>query len=238
MKKNIILKIVLIFLILSSMLYGCGDTAEKQNEQVPAANVQKTDEKSNLTKNFVDMAGRKIQIPEKINKVYATSQIGIIALYSLNPDKLAGWGYALSDNDKLFIDKKYYGLPVLGVWSGKNGTGNIEEIIRVHPDVIFSIGTIDDSQKSLCDKIQDQVGIPVIMLDAPLDKLDKMYEALGVLVDEKGRAKELGDYCAKTISDINSLQKTYPRINVLKFTTLKDLKVLKQILKVLSIQKS
>jgi iron complex transport system substrate-binding protein len=204
MKPKIYIRVLLFVLMAAVMITGCGNKVEKQEEQVPAAKVE------SITRKIVDMADRNVEIPKKINKVYTTSQIGIIALYSLNPDKLAGWGFALSDLDKSFVSEKYHGLPVLGVWSGKNGTGNIEEIIKVHPDVIFSIGTIDESQKTLSDKIQEQTGIPVVMLDAPLSKLDKMYEMLGDLLDEKERAKELGDYCANTIKDIGDLQNKIP----------------------------
>ncbi len=210
MKGNVFIRIVILLLTVSLLLAGCAKTVEKQSEQASPAVEQKNDVKSEKTRKIVDMAGRTVEVPSEIKKVYATSQIGIIVLYTLNPDKLAGWGFALSDSDKQFIDQKYYGLPVLGVWSGKNGTGNIEEIIRVHPDVIFSIGTIDDSQKALSDKIEQQTGIPVVMLDGPLDKLDKMYESVGDIMGEKIRAKELGDYCAKTITGINTLKAKIP----------------------------
>ncbi len=227
--KNNLLFIVLIMIIMISFLFnGCGNTAEKVSEQNPStvaqntvaqqkgeqststAADQKSEANSEKTRKIVDMAGRTVEVPTTIKKAYTTSQIGIIVLYTLNPDKLAGWGFELSDVDKQFIDEKYHSLPVLGVWSGKNGSGNIEEIIKVHPDVIFSIGTIEDSQISLSDKIQEQTGIPVVMLDGPLEKLDKMYKEIGDIMNEEARAKELGDYCAKTIADINTFKSKIP----------------------------
>lgn len=209
------IKIIAFVLITSLMLAGCGKSVEKQNEQVSAAEEQQTAEKNDVqdkkTRKILDMAGRTVEVPTEIKKAYATSQIGIIVLYTINPDKLASWGFALLSEEKKYIPDKYYNLPVLGVWSGKNGTGNIEEIIRVHPDVIFSIGTIDDSQKALSDRIQEQTGIPMVMVDGPLDKLDKMYEFVGDIMGDKDRCKELGDYCSKTISDIKMQVEKVPQ---------------------------
>ncbi len=227
MRKKLILKFLLPLIIIGLIITGCGGGADNQAvkqadssvSNTEAVNTAQNQEKSSAaatgsdlkTRAYTDMAGRTVNIPAQINKVYTTSQIGIIVLYSLNPDKLAGWGFALNENDKQFIDEKYHGLPVLGTWSGKNGTGNIEEIIRVHPDIILSIGTIDDSQKTLSDKIQEQTGIPVVMIDGPLEKLDKMYEAVGDIMGEQDRAKVLADYCTDTISGIKALTEKIPQ---------------------------
>lgn len=218
MRWNKFRKILILLMAISMLFAGCKSVGN-QKEQVASTAAQtvlttsagqKNSVKSEKTRKLVDEAGRTVEIPTEIRKAYATSQIGIIVLYTLNPDKLAGWGYALSDSDKHYIDKKYFSLPALGVWSGKNGTGNIEEIIRVHPDVIFSIGTINDSQKTLSDKIQEQTGIPVIMLDAPLEGLDKMYKSVGDIIGEENRAKELGEYCKKTVTDIKAIKAKIP----------------------------
>lgn len=201
--KKVLLKTVVAALILI-LLSGCGKTLQAPSDQNPTVG-QSADLKNssdNKTRQIKDMAGRTVEIPAQIKKAYSTSQIGIIVLYTINPDKLAGWGFALLPEEKKYISDKYYKLPVLGTWSGKNGTGNIEEIIRVHPDVIFSIGTIDESQKSLSDKIQEQTGIPVIMVDGPLDKQNEVYDFLGDIMDEKERCKELSEYCSKTVSEI------------------------------------
>lgn len=209
-KSNV--KIILFLLIVSLVMPGCAKNSGEGDKAQTAVNSSVNEQKDSVkkTRKVVDMYGREIEIPAVIKKAYATSQIGIIVLYSLNPDKLAGWGFSLSDDDKKFIGEKYYSLPVLGVWSGKTGSGNIEEIIKVHPDVIFSITTKDDSQKDLADKVQKQTGIPVIMVDSSLEKLDSMYETIGGIMDEKTRAKELGDYCAKTVSDIKAIKEKIP----------------------------
>lgn len=214
MKRDIFGKIMILILAVSLLFVGCASVENQKQQAVSTSSqteaVRSGDANGEKNRKITDEAGRTVEIPILVNKAYATSQIGIIALYTLNPDKLAGWGYALTDSDKQYIDKKYFNLPALGVWSGKNGSGNIEEIVRVHPDVIFSIGTINDSQKALSDKIQEQTGIPVLMLDAPLDGLDKMYNSVGAIIGEESRAKQLGDYCRNTVKDIGALKAKIP----------------------------
>jgi iron complex transport system substrate-binding protein len=151
---------------------------------------------------IVDMAGRKVTLPAKIAKVYATSQIGIIAIYTLNPDALAGWNFALGAGEKKFIPAKYHNLPVLGCWSGKNSTANLEEIIRVRPDCLISMGNIDRSYIDSADRIQQQLRIPVILVDGTLTKLDAAYRFLGDLMGCQARAGELGTYCRRTVTAV------------------------------------
>lgn len=197
MRKRI-LSLFLFIILITISLAGCSTKSQTSDSTSKAAE-----------QTITDMAGRKLTIPTTIKKAYSTSQIGIIMLYTLNPDKLAGWGFKLSD-DKKYISEKYYDLPVLGTWSGKNGTGNIEEIIKVHPDVIFSMGTMTQTEIDSSQKIQDQTGIPVVMVDGSLTNLNKAYEFIGNIMDEKDKAEELGSYCSKTTSDIKDLVSKIP----------------------------
>lgn len=204
--------LLIAFLLIISSLTGC---AVKKESAVTAktttlsdSNVSKSSSTSEQT--ITDMAGRKLTIPSEVKKTFSTSQIGIIMLYTLCPDKLCGWGFNLAEEEKKYISSKYYSLPVLGTWSGQNGTGNIEQIIKVHPDVIFSMGTLTQSDIDASQKIQDKTGIPVIMVDGSLTKMDKAYDFMGNILNEKTKAKELGDYCNKTITDIKTQVEKIP----------------------------
>jgi iron complex transport system substrate-binding protein len=154
------------------------------------------------TRTIVDMAGRKVTVPAQISKVYSTSKIGIIAIYTLNPDALVGWNFALREGEKKFIPAKYHHLPVLGCWSGRNNTANLEQIIRIHPDCLISMGTIDRSYIDSADRIQKQLKIPVILVDGALTKLDVAYRFLGDLMGCQARARALGAYCRRTVTTV------------------------------------
>ena len=151
---------------------------------------------------LTDMAGRKVQVPQRIQKVYCMSPVCTVLVYTLAPDLLAGWNYQPDPGEMKWIVEPYRKLPVLGGWYGKNNTGNIEEIIKVRPDVLISIG--DVLAVSTAERVHDQSHLPVFIGDGSMKKLDKLYLAMGQLLGRQARAAELAEYCRKTILEIET----------------------------------
>ncbi|AOQ24152.1 hypothetical protein MTAT_07930 [Moorella thermoacetica] len=199
-----LVSLLLAILILTAALVGCGSqgSGQKATGQAPAGQAA-------ANRTIVDMAGRHITVPVEIKKVFATSPVGTILVYTLAPEKLAGWNYELNEVEKKFILPEYQKLPNLGGWYAKN-TANIEEILRIHPEVILSMGYMDNTARSQADQIQEQLKIPVVMVDGELTKLDQAYEFLGDLLGEKQRAKELAAYCRDTINEAAAKVKAMP----------------------------
>jgi len=52
---------------------------------------------------FVDGAGRTVQLPAKIERIYCTSPVAAIFVYSLAPSKMAGWNYKLGQAEAHFL---------------------------------------------------------------------------------------------------------------------------------------
>lgn len=199
-KHKFTIFIAILLILVPITLLGCQEAQETQNTQKDSQ--KKISEVTTIT----DMAGRTVEIPSKIEKVYCKSPAGTILLYTLAPDKLAGWNYNLTENEKKYIEPKYHKLPVLGGWFGKNNTGNIEEILKASPDIIIDMGMTNDTTIDADENIQEQTGIPVIIVDT--ENLEKLYDAymfIGKVIGEEKKAKKLADYCKDTIND--SLEK-------------------------------
>jgi iron complex transport system substrate-binding protein len=162
------------------------------------------------TRTITDMAGRKVTVPSQIKKIYTTSPIGQITLYSLNPDKLIGWNYKMTAAEAKFIQPRYRSLPVFGGPFGKASTLNPEALIKAKPDIIINMGNIDDLAISSSDKLQKQLNIPVVMVDGKLMNMDKAYTYLGDLLGEKVKAKELATFCRTNLSGIQGRAKAIP----------------------------
>lgn len=198
MKKSK-LTVVFILLLISLFIFlvGCSKAKETYNDN------EDPQEEISKTVTITDMAGRTVEIPSKIEKVYCKSPVGTIAMYTLAPDKLAGWNYKFTENEKKYINEKYLKLPILGGWFGKNGSGNMEEILKAKPDIIIDMGIIDDTTIDADENIQEQLGIPVVIVYS--DNLESLYDAymfLGKIIGEEQKAKELADYCKETINDV------------------------------------
>ncbi len=153
-------------------------------------------------KTIKDMAGREVTTPAEINKIYTINEIGSIFLYTLAPQKLAGWNSELG-SEKQFIKEEYQNLPILGRWRGPNSV-NIEEILMEDPDIIINMGDVSEGYIAESDEIEKLFGIPVIMVDGSLSKQDEAYLFLGDLLGMEDRAKILANYSKKITDDVRN----------------------------------
>jgi biotin transporter BioY len=182
------LTVCFLIIICTVVLLGCGNN-EIQSQA------------SSTTKTIEDMAGRSLIVPDKIDKVFCTSATGTIVIYTLCPEKLVGWNYDLSAVEKKYILPDYQELPNLGGWFAKS-TGNIEEILKIAPDIIISLGVINDAERSNADQIEQQLDIPVLLVDGELTEIDRTYEYLGELLGMESEAQQLADYCRQTVDEV------------------------------------
>jgi iron complex transport system substrate-binding protein len=194
--RKFIVLITIMALVVSFGLTGCGKD-QKQETTVPSESAVRT---------IVDDANREHKIPTEITKVFSVSPVGAILVYTLNPDLLIGWNYELREGEKEYLLPKYQSLPNLGGWYAK-ATCNIEEVLKINPDIIISAGVLNDTSVSQANQIQEQTGIPVVLINAELAELDKTYEFAGKLLNQEKKAQELSDYCKQAINNAQSKSK-------------------------------
>lgn len=65
---------------------------------------------------ITDMTGRAVHVPGEINKVLAVSPPSAELVYMLAPDKLGGWNFNLTSQEKKYMPSQYQNLPVIGGW--------------------------------------------------------------------------------------------------------------------------
>ena len=157
---------------------------------------------------ITDMAGRKVRIPDHLQRVYGMSPTATILLYTLSPDRLVGWNYQAEPAEKAFLEERFRALPVIGGWFGRSNTGNLEEIVKSHPDAMLSMG--DPAADKIADRVQQQTGIPVIVLNGELTSSPATYRFAGNLLETPGRAAELADYCQRVLHEVATMVKTIP----------------------------
>ncbi|NLC06958.1 MAG: ABC transporter substrate-binding protein, partial [Syntrophomonadaceae bacterium] len=170
--RNVIVLLTILVLMLTYCLAGCSKDKPQDTERPLNSDVR----------TIVDHANREHKIPVQINKVFSTSPVGTILLYTLDPNLLIGWNYELSTSEKEYILPEYQSLPNLGGWYAK-ATCNIEELLKIKPDIIISVGVIDDMAVAQANQIQEQMGIPVIIINGELAKFNETYEFAGQLLN-------------------------------------------------------
>ncbi len=141
-----------------------------------------------------DHAGRQVSIPSKIAKVFCTGPTGTSLVYTLSPELLVGWNITPTERELEYIPAEYRPRMGLGGWFGKNTTGNIEEIIKLGPDVVLSIGTIDEGAVSDAERVQGLLGRPVVLVDSTLTKTGDSYRFVGEILGLREKAEALASY--------------------------------------------
>ena len=149
----------------------------------------------------IDHAGREVRLDLPVRSIYCTSPAGSILVYTVAPDLLIGWNVTLTAIEREFLEPKYLDLPVLGGWFGKNTTGNVEEILKADPDVIISMGQVDQTAVSVVEGLSGQLKKPVVMIDGSLDKLPEAYELVGQITGSTDVAGQLASYCRATLDE-------------------------------------
>lgn len=124
----------------------------------------------------------------------------------------------LTDKEKKYIPEQYSSLPFLGGLQ-MNGKINTEELLKAKPDVIFSVGPdpLSDTNKSDADKLQQQLNIPVLVVDGDIRSTEKAYTFIGQILGVEDKAQELAAYCTKTLNEVTAATQSIPEDKRVKF---------------------
>jgi iron complex transport system substrate-binding protein len=150
-----------------------------------------------LAREVTDSAGRSVAIPDTITRVFAAGPPASTLLYVLAPQDMIGWVRAPRDDEKRFLLPSVRGLPELGRLTGRGDTLNLERLIAEKPDIIVDFGTINDTYRSLADRIQTQTGIPYLLIDG---RFENTAAALRLLADVL-KVKERGELLARAAEE-------------------------------------
>lgn len=150
-----------------------------------------------------DSAGRRVEIPEHIERVYAAGPPASILVYVLAPEKLAGWPRALRDHERPYIAEPYRDLPETGRLTGRGDSANLEVVLQTKPDLIVDFGSLRETYVSLANRVQEQIGIPYLLIDGRFENTPRALRLLGGILGVAERAEELADYVERLLSGID-----------------------------------
>ena len=157
-----------------------------------------------------DSAGRVVEIPGEVKRVFAAGPPASILVYALKPESLLGWPRALRDYEKPYIAAPYRELPETGRLTGRGGDANLERVLLLEPDLIIDFGSVRDTYIDLANRVQEQTGIPYILVNGRFAEtaasLRLVGEALGV--GERGEA--LAEDVEATFAALDAALDTVP----------------------------
>ena len=145
-----------------------------------------------------DSSGRVVKVPDRVERVMAAGPPASVVLYVLAPEKMIGWTAAPRPNEREFLLPSVRDLPELGRLTGRGDTANIEVVLKAKPDLIFDFGSVNATYVSLANRVQDQTGVPYLLLDGRLDRTAATVRLLGKALGVRERADRIADYIEAT----------------------------------------
>ncbi len=205
-RSAVLIVVLLLLVVVFLPMLACGQS-EETSDTVDAVSTSETIPTSDTVPDvtsveevsITDDAGRAVTIPAQIGKVFCTGPTGTNLVYTLAPEMLIGWNITPTEQEKEYIPDEYRAMVGLGGWFGKNTTGNVEEIIKLDPDVVLSIGTIDEAAISDAERAQELLGTPVVLIDSTLTKTGDAYRFVGEILGVEEKAEELAVYSDEVI---------------------------------------
>jgi len=160
---------------------------------------------------FTDDAGRRLSLPDRVERVYAAGPPASVLVFALAPDTLVGWTRAFRGDEASWVAPRYANLPELGRLTGRGSTANIEAVLQAKPDVIVDVGSTSPTFASLADRVQQQAGIPYVLLDGRLEATVSQIEKMAAVLGVPDRGRELAAYSKKLIAGLQEKIATVPK---------------------------
>lgn len=151
---------------------------------------------------FVDDAGRTVEIPANIERVVPSGFTAQQALLSICPDKMVGLASELNEDQLAVFGSKFADYPIFGSVLGSSDTLNREALGNADPQIIIDFGEAKGNVAESLDDLQNQLGIPCIFVEATLDSYGDAFRTLGKVLGMEERGEELGTYFDEAYAEV------------------------------------
>lgn len=203
--------------MLGLILTGCANkTEDKANNSTKEETKVAAEEKTGTHK-ITDHAGRELEIPDKIDRV-VIDQVPILSTYmAYNEGKapyIVGYAGSLKQviSNTVLQDIAPELLDTTNTVQGQSDI-NVEEIIKLKPDVIFYNAKNQDRYEKLAKTGVPCVGFVTMGADSPADPINRYGEWLKLLedvFDEKGKMDDFLGAGDDIVKDVEKRIATVP----------------------------
>lgn len=160
---------------------------------------------------IVDMAGRTVEVPDKITRVYGATPPALYLLYAMAPETIVGLNFPPNDLERPYMRKDVRDLPVIGGWFGQGRTPNLEYVMSVHPDIMLVWYYKETATNELVERTAKSIGVPLVYVR--LDTLEdyaRSFRFLGDLLGKPERGEALAAYTERTLAGVHDALQSLP----------------------------
>lgn len=215
MKRTKILALLLAALLLFSCLTGCAAKSQSaQSTEQPAASQQESEpaaeavaepeleaEAQPQTVSFTDSVGRVVEIPAELTKVAPSGAVATMFLSIIAPEYMMTVHSTPDANEQMYLDARLAELPETGQMYGSKASLNLEALLASGAELIIDLGDKKGDMVGDLDALQEQVGIPVIFIEADLVHMADAFRTLGSILSGKAaRGEQLAAFVDETLT--------------------------------------
>jgi len=159
---------------------------------------------------FTDSAERRVDIPDAVHRVFPAGPPASVALYMVAPEKMLGWTRAPSPEARTFLPARYAELPELGRLTGRGNTDNLENVVRLMPDLVLDVGDTSATYVSLAERVQEQTHIPAVLIGGRLAEAADTLRNVGSVLGAAERAEALARYAEGVLAEVGKATAKVP----------------------------
>ena len=155
-------------------------------------------------KAFIDSAGRRIDVPDAIRRIFPAGPPASVTLFAVAPDKMLGWTRDPGPEALPFLPARYAELPEIGRLTGRGNTVNLENVVRLAPDLVLDVGSMTGTYVSLADQVQEQTHIPAVLIGGRLAETATTLRTVGGLLGVPKRPEALARYAETVLGGVQA----------------------------------
>jgi iron complex transport system substrate-binding protein len=160
---------------------------------------------------IVDMAGRRVSVPDTITKVYGASPPVTYLIYAMDPGLIAGLNHPFTPQEAKYLRPEVKNLPVIGGWFGQGRVPNQETLMQIKPDVMIAWTWGMSAANDKVEQTAKQLGLPLVYIRIDhLRDYAGAFRFMGTLLNREKRGRMLGDYTEKTLKSIDAVVSQIP----------------------------
>ena len=99
-------------------------------------------------------------------------------------------------------------LPEIGRLTGRDNTANVEGVLAHRPDLVLDYGSTGATYVSLADRVREQTGLPVLLLDGRLPRIPETYRLLGDILDRREAAEARAAAAERVLAEAEAASAT------------------------------
>ena len=215
LKFKKILSLLLVFIMMAGILGGCGKKEDSEEKNAGTNNVsteEKVATKDDAGSHIVtDHAGHEVEVPNKIEKI-VIDQVPILSTYmAYNEGKapyIVGYAGSLKQviSNTVLKDMAPELLDATNTVQGQSDI-NVEEIMKLKPDVIFYNAKNQDRYEKLSKTGVPCIGFVTMGADTPADPINRYGEWLKLLEDVFGEKGKMDNFLAAGDDIVKDVEK-------------------------------